>query len=69
MDKLHNRQVAACNVVVAENKFVLQLEDEGGSFIEDVGSKRWRRIFERNGVFVLPCWVVKGNSKKKGWRC
>ena len=52
MDKLHNHLMAACKVVAADHKIVLQLEDQGGSFIEDVRSKRWRRILERNGVFV-----------------
>ena len=59
MDKLHNPLVAACKVVAAGNRIVLQPEDRGRSFIEDVRSKRRKRIFDRNGVYVLPCWVVK----------
>ena len=47
MDKLHKTLVAACN------RIVLEPENQGGSFIEDVRSKRRRRIFERSGVFVL----------------
>ena len=65
MDKLHKPLVAACKVVAAGNRIVLQPEDKGGSFIEDVCSKRRTRIFERNGVWVLTCWVVKGNSQKR----
>ena len=65
MDKLHKPLVAACKVVAAGNRIVLQPENQGGSFIEDVHSKRRRRIFERNGVYVLPCWVVKQNSQKR----
>ena len=53
MDKLHKPLVAACKVVAAGNRIVLQLEKQGGSFIEDVRSKRRNRIFERNGVYVL----------------
>ena len=55
MDKLQKPLVAACKVVAAGNRIVLQPD---GSFIEDVRSKRRKRIFERNGVYVLPCWVV-----------
>ena len=65
MDKLHKRLVAACKVVAAGNRILLQPENQGGSFIEDVRSKRWNRIFERNGVYVLPCWLVKQNFQKR----
>ena len=65
VDKLHKPLVAACKVVAAGSRIVLQPEDQGGSFIEDMRSKRRKRIFERNGVFVLPCWVVKQNSQKR----
>ena len=60
MDKLHKQLVAASKV-----RIVLQPEDQGGSYLEDVRSKRRQRIFERNGVYVLPCWVVKGTSQKR----
>ena len=65
MDKLHKILVAACKVVAAGNRIVLQPENQGFSFIEDVRSKRSKQIFERNGVFVLPCWVVKQTSQKR----
>ena len=65
MAKLNKPLVAAIKVVAAGNIIVLQPEDQGGSFFEDVRSKRRKRIFERNGVCVLPCWVVKGNSQKR----
>ena len=65
MDKLHKPLVAACKVVAAGNRIVMQSENQGGSFTEDVRSKRRKRIFERNGVYVLPCWVVKQNSQKR----
>ena len=65
MDKLHKPLVAACKVVAAGNRIVLQPKNQGGSFIEDVRLKRRKRIFERNGVYVLPCWVVKQNSQKR----
>ena len=65
MDKPHKPLMAACKVVAAGNRIVLQPEDQGGSFIEDVRSKRGKRIFERSGVYVLPCWVVKGSSQKR----
>ena len=58
MDNLHKPLVAACKVVAAGNRIVLQPENQGGSFVEDVRSKRRKRIFERNGVYVLPCWQV-----------
>ena len=49
MDKLHKPLVAACKVVAAGNRIVLQPENnQGDSFIEDVRSKRRKRIFERN---------------------
>ena len=59
MEKLHKPLVAACKVAAAGNQIVMQPENQGGSFIEDVRSKRRKRIFERNGVYMLPCWVVK----------
>ena len=59
-DKLHKPLVTACKVVAAGIRIV---ESQGGSFIEDVRSKRRKRIFERNGVYVLPCWLVKQNPK------
>ena len=65
MDKLHKPLVAACKVVVAGNRIVLQPENQGGSFTEDVRSKRRKRIYERNGVYVLPCWLVKQNSQRR----
>ena len=65
MDKLHKPVVAVCKVVAACNRIVLQPENQGGSFIEDVRSKRRKRIFERNGVYLLPCWVVKQTSQKR----
>ena len=64
VDKLHKPLVAACKVVAAGNRIVLRPENQFGSFIEDVRSKRRKRIFERNGVNVLPCWIVKQNSQK-----
>ena len=65
MEKLHKPLVAACKVVAAGNRIVLQPENQGGSFIEDVRSKRRKRIFERNGVYVLPCWLVKQSPQKR----
>ena len=62
MDKLHKPLVAACKVVAAGNRIVLQPENQGGSFIEDVRSKRRKRIYERNGVYVLPCWLARAPS-------
>ena len=61
MDILHRPWVAACKVVAAGDQVVLQPEKQGGSFTEDVRSKRRKRILERNGV----CWVVKQNSQKR----
>ena len=52
VDKVHTLLVAACKVFAAGNRIVLQTENQGGSFIEDVRSKRKERIFERNGVYV-----------------
>ena len=40
MEKLHKPLVAACKVVSAGNRIVLQPENQGGSFIEDVRSKQ-----------------------------
>ena len=65
MDKLHKPLVAASKVVAGGSRIVLQPEDRGGSYLQDVRSKRRKRSFERNGVFVLPCWVVKWNSQKR----
>ena len=65
MDSLLKPLVAACKVVAAGNRIVLQPESQDGSFIEDVRSKRRKRIFERNGVYVLPCWVVRQTSQKR----
>ena len=64
MERLHKPLAAACKVVAAGNRIVLQPENQGGSFTDDVRSKRRNWIFERNGVFVLPCWVVKQTSQK-----
>ena len=44
MDKLHKLLVAACKMVAAGNRIVLQPENQGGSFIEDVRSKRRKRV-------------------------
>ena len=63
--KLHKPLVAACKVVGAGNRIVMQPENQGGSFIKDVRSTRRKRIVERNGVYVLPCSVVKQNSQKR----
>ena len=38
MDKLHKPLVAACKVVAAGNRIVLQPKNQGGSFIEDMCS-------------------------------
>ena len=65
MDKLHKPLVAACKVVAAGDRIVRQPENQGASFIKGVRSKRKKRIFERSGVHVLPCWVVKQNSQKR----
>ena len=48
MDKPHKPLVAACKVVAAGNRIVLQPENQGGSLIEYVRSMRRRRIFERS---------------------
>ena len=37
----------------------------GTTVWEDARSKRWKRMYERNGVYVLPCWLVKQNSPKR----
>ena len=65
MDNSHKPLLSACKVVAAGNRIGLQPENQGGSFIEDVRSKGRKRIFQRNGVYVLPCWVVKQNSQKR----
>ena len=65
MDKLHKPLVAACKVLAAGNRIVLQPENQGGSFTEDMRSKRRKRIYERNGVYVLPCWLVKQSSQQR----
>ena len=46
MDKLHKPLVVACKVVATGNRIALQPENQGGSFIEDVQSKRRKRIFD-----------------------
>ena len=48
MDKLHKPLVAACKVVAAGNRIVLQPENQGGSFVEDVRSRRRKRIYEND---------------------
>ena len=65
MDKLHKPLVAACKVVAAGNRIVLQPENQGGSSIEDVLSKRRKRMYERTGVYVFLCWLVKQKSQKR----
>ena len=56
MDKLHKPLVAACKVIAAGNRRSCSSQKkQGGSFIEEMRSKRRKRIFERNGVYVLPC--------------
>ena len=52
MDRLHKPLVAACKLVAAGNRIVMQPETQGGSFIGDVRSKRRKRIFERNREFT-----------------
>ena len=64
MDKLHKPLVAGCKVVAARIRIVLQPENQGGSFVEGVRSKRRKRIFERNGVYVLPCWLCEAKAPK-----
>ena len=54
VDKLYKPLVVAYKV----DRIVLQPENQGGSLIEDVRSNRRKRIFERNGVHVLPCWTT-----------
>ena len=65
VDKVHKPLVVASKVVAAGTRIVMQPENQGGFFIEGVRSKRRKRTSERNGVFVLPCWVVKQNSQKR----
>ena len=65
IDKVHKPLVAACKVVAAGNRIVMQPENQGGSYIEDVRSKRRKRFFERSGVYVFPWWVVEHNSTKR----
>ena len=58
--------VAAAKVGAAGDRIVLQPENQGGSFNEDVRSKHRERIFERNRVYVLPFFfVVKQDSQKR----
>ena len=61
MDKLHKPLVAACKVVAAGNRIVLQPENQGGSFIEDVRSKRRKRIFDRK----MECACSRVGSSRK----
>ena len=50
MDKLHNLLLAACKVVVAGNRTVLQPEDRAGSSIKDVREAEiCRNVWHRNG--------------------
>ena len=67
MHKLHKPLVAARKVVAAGNRIVLELEDQGGSFLADVRSKRRKRIFERNGVYVLRVGSSK-DIRRNDWR-
>ena len=61
MDKSHTPLVAACKVVEAGNRNVLQPENQGCSFIEDVCSKRRKRIFDRKWSLFSP---VLGRQSK-----
>ncbi len=43
----------------AGNRVVHQPESYGLSYIESLTTGRKKRIYERNGIYVLPAWVVK----------
>ena len=78
MDKLHKPLVAASKFVAAGNRIVLQPEDLGGSFLEDVRSKRRKRIFERNGkgirrndwrLWTSRAQTTSRNTRKPSHQC
>ena len=64
MDKLHKPLVAASKVVNAGNRVVLQQERHGGSYIENLKTSRRKKIYEKNGVYVLPSWIVSKPTSK-----
>ena len=59
---VHKPLVAVSKIVAAGNKVVFAPEAKGGSYIECLNTKKKMKVFERNGVYVLPSWVSQGKA-------
>ena len=53
--------LSVSNVLKKGYRVVFDAEESGGSYIEHKETGEWFRLYERNGVFVLPSWVVCPN--------
>ena len=45
-------------MVQAGHRVVFDSEANGGAYIEDRANNCWHKVYERDGVYVLPTWVV-----------
>ena len=59
---VHKPLVAVSKIVAAGNKVVFQLEGSGGSYIESLATGKRKKVYEKNGVYVLPSWVVESKA-------
>ena len=64
VENLHKPLVAACKVVAAGNRIVLQPQNQGGSFIEDVRSKRRKRILRAEWSVRTPVLAREAKLSK-----
>ena len=63
--KVHKPLVSAVKIVEAQHRITMQPEDWGPSTIENLNTGSVKRIFARNGVFVLPAWIQKPAAKQQ----
>jgi hypothetical protein len=48
---------AVSQVVKAGHRVVFDSEENGGSYIENTGTGKRHKVYERGGIYVLPAWV------------
>ena len=58
--------VSVSQSVLAGNRIVFDSEANGGSYIMNHRTGSCKRIYEKGGVFVLPCWIEEPDRSDFG---
>ena len=64
---VHRPLFAVSRMVHNGKRVIFDSEENGGSWVHDKARDKWIRLYERDGVYLMPVWIKPGENTKKGF--